>query len=306
VLAQAVHEFAIGEVLDAAVDRQREVAARLRLAQQFDVLNLMAEAVAQHALEAGLSGQPVVEGKLGAFLALVVDVRVAEHVGHDLAARVVALEFALAEDAGNAELDHRLRVVGIDLALDAEEFLAGVGALAEAIAQRILVEAGGAGEFADAFVGHFLRVGADRRHRRRHRKRLAVAVEDRAARHRDFDVAQVTRVALLLVEVLAHDLQIDRAHDERAARESEHARDRVQARARMRGFDAHVHRRITTVPAADGAIMPSFSRAIWSMRLLSAQVACSSCRRPNSKLRSSRSAPRCESSTNCSRLCWRA
>ena len=57
-----------------------------------------------------LAGQPVVEGQLGAFLPLVVDVGETQHVTHHFARRVVAVVFAHQVHAGQVQLAHRLRV----------------------------------------------------------------------------------------------------------------------------------------------------------------------------------------------------
>ena len=84
---------------------------------ELDVLDDLAVQIADHALHAGLAGEPVVERELEPFLAAIVDVREAEHVRHDLAARVVAAELALARDPGNAEVDDRLGVVRIEVTL---------------------------------------------------------------------------------------------------------------------------------------------------------------------------------------------
>src|SRR3546814_6583266 len=53
-------------------------------------------------------------------------------------------------------------------------------------------------------LAQFLRIGPQRRHRRRHRQRLAVAVGDHAARSGDRDLAQDPRIGLLLVRSEEH------------------------------------------------------------------------------------------------------
>ena len=81
----------------------------------------------------------------------------------------------------------------------------------------------------------------DRFDRRRHRQRLAVAVGDHAARGRDRDLAQEARVALLLVEVVVEQLQVERARDQRqraqpsAPTTSSRRPRRLNARAQPRG-----------------------------------------------------------------------
>src|SRR5690242_19032958 len=122
-LGDARLELAIREVLDATIDRKREIAARLRLAQELDVLDDLPVQIADHTLHAGLAREPVVERELEAFLTAIVDVREAEHVRHDFAVRVVTAEFALARDARNAERQNLLRVVRIQMTLEIDELL---------------------------------------------------------------------------------------------------------------------------------------------------------------------------------------
>ena len=94
-------------------------------------------------------------------------------------------------------------------------------------------------------------------------------------------------------------LQVDRAPDQRQRAQRRARRRRSSSRprrlncarlARLARLGRHAadHWRTTTMSPASGNFMPRRLRATWSMRLLSAQVACSSCSRPNSMLSSSR------------------
>ena len=67
-------QLAVGEILQLAVDRQREIAAFDRRAHALDVLDDPPEPVLDHAAAAGFAGQPVLVGELDAFLAAVIDV----------------------------------------------------------------------------------------------------------------------------------------------------------------------------------------------------------------------------------------
>ena len=78
VLLQSGQQLAIREILDAPVDRERQIAARLRLAQELDVLDDLSVQIADHALHARLAGKPLVESEHKTFLAAIVDVREAE------------------------------------------------------------------------------------------------------------------------------------------------------------------------------------------------------------------------------------
>src|SRR5690606_10291426 len=292
-----------------AVDRQGEVVAGLRRAHQVHVLDDAAAAVADHLLGAGFAAQPVVERELDAFLAAVVDVGEAEYVRQRLALRVEAPELALREYAGDVEREDRARLVWVHAPAQVHELL--VAALPQLAGQLVGGHAERGGEFGQPVrvLEQLLRVAPDRFDRRRHRQRLAVAVGDHAARGRDRDLAQEAGIALLAVEVVVDQLQVDRAADQRERAQPERAADQrqppaqVEAAARARlarlarrlagaalpaAAGTHAHGRTTTMSRVSGKRMPRRLRATWSMRLLSAQVACSSCRRPNSMLRSSR------------------
>ena len=64
-------QLPVGEVLNAQVDRCRQLAARARRLDGFHVLDDAAEPVLQDLLLAWLTGQPVIEGQFEAFLARV-------------------------------------------------------------------------------------------------------------------------------------------------------------------------------------------------------------------------------------------
>ncbi len=265
VLRQRVAQFLVGQELDAAIDAEGQVLARLGRLDQVDALHDRALAVADHALGAGLAAQPFVVRQLQPFLAAVVDVGEAEHVRHRFALRVEAAELALREHARDAQRDHRMRLVRIDPALEVHELLV-----------RLLRQLGGqfvAGQFqrlrqlrnAVGIAQQLLRIDPDRLHRRGHRQRLAVAVGDHAARGGDRQLAQVARLALALVEIAVDDLHVggaadqgDRAQAQRRTDQHQPATEiEVAARAIAAGL---AHGRTTTMSPVSGNFMPSRSR----------------------------------------------
>ena len=86
-------ERPIGKVLDAQIDRSHQVAARTRRLDALDILDHPAQPVAQHALLARHTLQPVVERQLQAFLAAVIDIGEAEQMTGHFAGRIVATIF---------------------------------------------------------------------------------------------------------------------------------------------------------------------------------------------------------------------
>src|SRR3546814_24812 len=221
-----------------------------------------------------------------------------------------------------------------------------VHALRDVARQVVQRQVGGPRQLRQAVgvLAQLLRVGPQRRHRRGHRQRLAVAVGDHAARGRNRDLAQDPRIGLLLVEGVVDQLQVHGAADQRNRAQAERADHQLQPPAQVElravapgrpGFvvleprlEVPEHARepafaplrippprprvpaphglITTMSAVSGNFIPSRVRAIWSMRLASAQVACSSCRRPKSMLSSSSACSNLASCTNSCGLLWRA
>ena len=92
-------QLAEREVLQARVDREREIAARLRRADRLDVLDGVAAPVDDDAAAAGLAAEPLLLRELDAFLADVVVAGEAEDVAHRLAGRVEAPVFVLVVQA---------------------------------------------------------------------------------------------------------------------------------------------------------------------------------------------------------------
>ncbi|MNI35285.1 hypothetical protein D3C73_893050 [compost metagenome] len=210
---QRVAQFLEGQVLDAAVDAEGQVLARLGGTQQI-ALDGLALAVADHPLAAGLATQPFVERQLQTFLAAVVDVGEAQHVRHRFTLRVEATELALCGHARNLQRDHALCLIRIDPATQVHEFL--VRLLRQAAAQLVHRHAHRLCQLGDALgrTQQVLRVDPDRGDRRGHRQRLAVAVGDHAARGLDRQFAQVPRFALALVEVAVDDLHVGGTTDQ--------------------------------------------------------------------------------------------
>ena len=95
-------QFAIRQVLDAQVDAGDQVAAGVRRADAFDVLDRAAETILNDALGAGLRAEPAVVRQLQSFLSdVVVLLGEAEQMAGDFARRIEALIFAQQVNAGN-------------------------------------------------------------------------------------------------------------------------------------------------------------------------------------------------------------
>jgi hypothetical protein len=97
-------QFAISEILQLAVDRQREIAAFDRLADVRGVLDDAAEPILDHAPAAGLACEPILVRELDAFLPAIVHVRDADQMRSQIAGRIVAAVFALQRDSRQSQL----------------------------------------------------------------------------------------------------------------------------------------------------------------------------------------------------------
>jgi hypothetical protein len=264
-----------------------------RRTDQVHVLDDLPAAVADHALGAGVAAQPVVERQLQAFLAAVVDVGEAEHVRDRLALRVEAAVFALRDTPGMSSARMRAASSGLMRRFRYTNSLSArwlrrcwqfVLRHAQRTRQRRQPR---------RRLQQFLRIAPDRLHRRGHRQRLAVAVGDHAARGRDRDFAQEARIALLLVELVVDDLQVDRAQRSAPRAQAQRRRPSTTGRsnplrcARRRGcprlcalatlailapgrwqvLAEQFHRRSTTMSGAR-ELHAQALRATWSTRLL--------------------------------------
>ena len=96
-------QLPIREILDAQIDGQHQVAAGARRANALHVLHDTAVAILDDPLLAVLTGEPVIERQLQAFLPRVIDVREPENVAGHFARRVIAAVLTRGIDARNAE-----------------------------------------------------------------------------------------------------------------------------------------------------------------------------------------------------------
>src|SRR6185436_9842933 len=275
------------EALDLAVDRQREIAAVLGGADRLHVLDDAAVAIADHAPAAGLAPQGVLMRELDAFLARVVDPGKADYVSGYFTAGIVAPIFDVLVNALEAELLHRRRGLGSDLALEVDEV---ARAIAQTLVELDLLHREQRGELAPLAVAGIDVAGncPHRFHRRRHRERFAVAIEHAPARGRNLHHARIARLALLLQEVGLHRLQPHRArgeYGEAGAEGNQHhaCAPHGQAHQALRCL-AHrpVSRPTRRTRRGSAARRPSERVASFSTRECSPQVLASSCRRPYS------------------------
>src|SRR5205823_9080411 len=183
--------------LDLAVDGQGEVASVLRFADRLHVLDDAAEPVLDDAPASRLAAEACLVRELNALLTVVIDPGEADDVSCYFAARVVPPVFAMLVYALQPERLDALGDIRRHLALEIDEIARCVS---ELLPKFIALQGEQGCELAPLGAGE-LRVGRDRPdrfHRGGHGERLAIAIQDAAARRRHFDEARVARVAFLL------------------------------------------------------------------------------------------------------------
>ena len=232
-----------------------DVLAALGRAQIVEVLHRPSGTVAQDPLRPRRAGHGGVERQFHALLAHVVDVRAPDHVGRGLSRRIEAMVGAAHFDAVDVQRLDAPRGVRRDPPRQVDEALAAAG---QAPLQALRRCAEGAAQAVQigAAQGVLLGVQPDVVHRRAHRQRFAVAVENHAAVHRNVHHAHRTGLALALEEVAFADDQIGGTRRQASQRKQEEHQHGVVAPGALA---APAHRRTRTT--CSGKRMPSCSSA---------------------------------------------
>ena len=238
--AVALHrgfEFAVGEVLQAQVESEFDIAAELRRAQVVQIPDIVqilyraAATISQYAFGTWRAGQVLVVGQLHALLAHIVNVRTTHKVGRSLPGRVETVIFAPDPHAVDLRLGHAAdhvwrqppSQVGETLGPRTVTLFDNLGGLVQDVREALQVRRRQRGLLGvHPGVAHG---GADR-------QRLAVAVEDHAAVNRNRDLANRTRLALLLQEIPFGDRQIACSTGEAYESDQEHQDDGTVATSR--------------------------------------------------------------------------
>jgi len=121
-----VAQLAVGEVLQAQVDRQRHGLAGLGVLGDLDVLDQAPAAVLEHLALARDTGQPLVIGQFHAFTTAIVDVGEADYVRCHFACRIEATELLLRVNAGNLQVENFLALLRRQAAHQVHEFARGL------------------------------------------------------------------------------------------------------------------------------------------------------------------------------------
>ena len=284
----ALFQLAVGQILDAAVDRQDQVLAVFGRADQIDVLDDTSAAIADDFLLARGSGQPFVKHLFQAFHAMLIEIGGTDQLRHDFAVRIEAAEFTAAVDAMDTEIDYRFGIIRIHVTAQIHELL--VFLLRQLTGQRFQRNVQRFRQFRDALAvsHHFFGIDPDRLDRTGHCQRFAIAVGDHATGSRNRHFTQEALVTRGLQFVIRPQLHIGGTRHHHAAAQQQHADNPDQTGARLTGARGRSHGCTTVVSLSSGKCMPSFSVAMPTMRLVSDTVACSVCSRRNSTLNSSR------------------
>ena len=193
-------ELSIGKKLQPQIQRQIDVLATFRRSQKGEVLHRSAGAVAQHALRARLATQRGVHRQFDALLAHIVDICAANDMRRRLPGGIEAVVRTILVNALDIQIGNPLR--------DIRRHPAGKKGVAfaasvQALAQHFRRHAEGVAETGEVCLGQGgqLRVHPQSLHRRAHRQRLAVAVENHATVNRNLHFAHRARFALIAQKV---------------------------------------------------------------------------------------------------------
>ena len=267
--------------------------------------SMMRPAPSLMTLDARLALQPFVVGQFQPFLADVVDIRETHQVRGHLAGGVEASVFLADLDALQTKRTHLVGDRGVQAAPNPDEAL--LCFLGQAPLHGVRIGLQDARQLLDAFrlLQQAARVGADRVDGRAYRQRLAVAVENVAARRGNPGVAQEAVVAFVLQVRGVDDLQVHGARDQGDRTQQDDQQEAVKAAGRHHGGVAVAHGSTTRITDFSGDFMPRSLRALGSTVPASASTACSSCRRLHSVMNASRWFSSMPSSTAYWRLSWR-
>ena len=115
-------EFAIGQILNAPVDTERQILAGSRATDTFDILDNVMTAVFDDALGAGLSNQPVLVGQLQPFLTKIVNIGEADNLCRHFTSRVITPVLALQINTRQLQCSNLLSQCRINMTLQVNKF----------------------------------------------------------------------------------------------------------------------------------------------------------------------------------------
>ena len=237
-------EGAVGERLEAQIDRQVDVVPGPGGTHVLDVLHAAAEAVLDDLLGPRDPAKHRVVRELHPFLPLPVDVGEADDVGGDLRLGVVAPELALEVDPRDGEGPGARRGVRVDVAAQVHE--GALGAFHEPRVEPGRVETDRRGQLGPALAGvdRFARVHPYGLDGGAHGERGAVAVPNHSARGMRAHRADVPRGPLVAQEIPLVHLQVqglaeqsDRAHREHRHHQADPPPERQRANRPAQPFD---------------------------------------------------------------------
>ena len=281
ILDDRVTQFAVGQVLQAQIDRQRQRLAGLGVFGDLDILDQPATPILDDLALAGNAGQPFVVGQFDTFAAVVIDVGETHHVRGGFTGRVETPKFLDAVDAGNFEIEHLLALLRGKPTNQVDEFFIGLGF--QAFGQGLAVLPEGSGQFRPLVLGNLqlFGVGPQGGHRGTDGQGLAITVGDQATVCRNWNMPQAAGVTLADQEVAIDHLQVEDAPDDRAHHQCQQAEHQTEAPWVECPFEFH-HGATMRTSAAPGMCIFNCSVASTSIRLWAVQVLCSRINRPHS------------------------
>jgi len=281
VLDQRIAQLAVGQVLQAQVNRQRQGLPCLGVFGHLHVFDQTPAPVLDDLSLARNTGQPLVIGQFDAFPTLVVDIGEADHVRGHFARRVEATELFNAINARHLEVEHDLALLRGQAPDQVDKLF--IGLLLQARSEHLGILPKRVRQCRPTVFGnlHFLGIGPQGGHRRTHGQWLAITVGNQASVSRDRDMPQAARIALALEEVMVDHLQINDLARDCAYQQCQQGQHHTKTPRIERAFEFD-HGATIRTSAAPGMRIFSCSLARVSIRLWAVQVLCSRINRPHS------------------------
>ena len=278
---EGIAQFAVGQVLQTQVDRQRQGLTSLGVLRYLHVLDQSTTAILEHLTLARHTAEPIIKRQFHALTAVVVDIGKADHVGRDLTRGVETAKLFDGVDTRHLEVEHGLALLRGQATHQVHKLTLGILFQALGKGFRLLPQGSGQRRPLATPGLQFFAIGPQRGDRGADRQRLAIAVGNQAAVRGNRNMSHAAGIALALQEVVINHLQVDDAPDNRPGHQRQQHQHQTETPGIERAFQFH-HGATICTSAASGMRICRRSVAMVSMRLWAVQVLCSRIRRPHS------------------------
>ena len=196
-LPDRTFQFAIGDVLQIAIQAEHDIAARLGRVQAAGILYYIAAVILDDALTAGFSGQLFLQQQLHSLLAYVVLSGETQRLRILLTRRIIAAIFALQQNSRKIQVHYSLNLVRRQQSFEINKIARSIE---QATLQFLYIHAKNLRQFFDLLPirFHIHRACPHRFNRGADGEWFAIAVGNHPAVRADFDHAAIARISFFL------------------------------------------------------------------------------------------------------------